>query len=342
MSPLRRYRVFLAIVVLVVIGWYQFIRIKPTQGKSLEFLDRSKYHEAKEPERPIKIEHEQDNPIDSTPQRGEEEGVFASDPVAEPVDSAVLEASETTTSLSSSLPTNDHGIERPTDQTEPRTGTPEKPPDGVLRPHSAPHSQQDSETEESSQSSSVHPVHWMKYPEHFPIPSESVIPLPTAMPRDIPRIQHAKGRQSKQQREKQDMRLAAVKEALMHTWNSYKQHAWLHDELRPITGGVRNPFCGWAATLVDTLDTLWIMGLKDEFDEAAKAVAQIDFTTSHRDDIPLFETTIRYLGGLLSAYDLSNGKYRVLLEKAVELADVLLSAFDTPNRMPMTFYEWRP
>ncbi|KAG9731021.1 seven-hairpin glycosidase, partial [Aureobasidium melanogenum] len=83
-------------------------------------------------------------------------------------------------------------------------------------------------------------------------------------------------------------------------------------------------------------------GLKDEFDDAVKAVGEIDFTTSQRKDIPLFETTIRYLGGMLSAYDLSGGQYKVLLDKAVELAEVLMGAFDTPNRMPVTFYRWMP
>ncbi|KAG9562464.1 seven-hairpin glycosidase, partial [Aureobasidium melanogenum] len=118
--------------------------------------------------------------------------------------------------------------------------------------------------------------------------------------------------------------------------------AWMNDEVRPVSGGARDPFCGWAATLVDALDTLWIVGLKDEFDDAVKAVGEIDFTTSQRKDIPLFETTIRYLGGMLSAYDLSGGQYKVLLDKAVELAEVLMGAFDTPNRMPVTFYRWMP
>jgi mannosyl-oligosaccharide alpha-1,2-mannosidase len=56
----------------------------------------------------------------------------------------------------------------------------------------------------------------------------------------------------------------------------------------------------------------------------------------------LFETTIRYLGGLLAAYDISDKKYPNLLNKAVELAEILISAFDTPNRMPETYYYWRP
>ena len=33
----------------------------------------------------------------------------------------------------------------------------------------------------------------------------------------------------------------------------YRKYAWLQDEVRPLSGGVNNPFGGWAATLVDSL-----------------------------------------------------------------------------------------
>ena len=139
-----------------------------------------------------------------------------------------------------------------------------------------------------------------------------------------------------------ERKLVTIKDAFTRSWEGYKQHAWLQDELSPVSGKFRNPFCGWAATLVDSLDALWILGMKDEFEEATNAVKQIDFTTSIRNDIPLFETTIRYLGGLIAAYDLSEGRYKVLLDKSIELAEVLMGAFDTPNRMPITFYHWKP
>ena len=116
----------------------------------------------------------------------------------------------------------------------------------------------------------------------------------------------------------------------------------MQDELSPMSGKYRNPFNNWGATLVDSLDTLWMMDLQEEFEEAVEAVGKIDFTTSPRNDIPLFETVIRYLGGLVAAYDISGEKHKVLLDKAVELADILMGAFDTPNRMPMTYYLWKP
>jgi mannosyl-oligosaccharide alpha-1,2-mannosidase len=83
------------------------------------------------------------------------------------------------------------------------------------------------------------------------------------------------------------------------------------------------------------------MELKDDFEKAVTAVGNIDFTVTEQETLNTFETTIRYLGGLLSAYDLSEGKYPVLLDKAVELGDMLYAAFDTPNRMPITRWSWR-
>ena len=76
--------------------------------------------------------------------------------------------------------------------------------------------------------------------------------------------------------------------------------------------------------------------MHDEFTEAVKAIEQIDFSTSALEEINVFETTIRYLGGFLSAYDLSAERYPSLLRKASEIGEMLYHAFDTPNRMPIT------
>ncbi len=136
-------------------------------------------------------------------------------------------------------------------------------------------------------------------------------------------------------------RLEAVKESFVHSWEGYKAHAWLRDEVVPVAGGFKDTFGGWAATLVDALDTLWIMGLKEEFELAVKAVHDIDFTTTDSDVINVFETTIRYMGGFLAAYDISGAKYPILLDKAVEVGELLMSVFDTPNRMPITRWSWK-
>lgn len=181
---------------------------------------------------------------------------------------------------------------------------------------------------------------WHAQAEHFPV--QKVIALPNGEPKTLPRIQHKFGTESSSEKKDRVMKQTAVREAFKHAWNGYKTYALPHDELKPVSNETADPFNGWGATLVDSLDSIWIMGLKDEFEDAVSYVKDIDFQTSTRKDIPLFETTIRYLGGLLGAYDISDGKYPVLLEKAVELADVIMGAFDTPNRMPIPFYQWAP
>ncbi|KAK4124304.1 glycoside hydrolase family 47 protein [Parathielavia appendiculata] len=188
-------------------------------------------------------------------------------------------------------------------------------------------------------------IHWQKPREWYPVPEESLIMLPTGKPMPIPPVQFAFGEESPEAKEKREVRLAKVRDEARHAWAGYKKYAWTHDELTPVTKKAKDPFCGWAATLVDALDTLWIMGLKDEFDEAVEAVKEIDFTTTpYREDIPVFETIIRYLGGLVGAYDVTgnDARYRSLLDKAVELAEILMSVFDTPNRLPVLYYNWKP
>ena len=183
--------------------------------------------------------------------------------------------------------------------------------------------------------------HWEASPEHFPLPLDALKVLPTGSVKTRNQIQFDF---TKIKTESPDVlqKQQIIKEAFKHAWTGYADYALPHDELKPLALGSRDPFNGWGATLVDALDTLWIMGLQTEFEEALTYVEKIDFTTSSRKDIPLFETTIRYLGGLISAYDVSSGKYKVFLDKAVELANVLLGAFDTPNRMPNMYFRWAP
>ncbi|RFU80583.1 mannosyl-oligosaccharide alpha-1,2-mannosidase [Trichoderma arundinaceum] len=188
-------------------------------------------------------------------------------------------------------------------------------------------------------------LHWRPVTEHFPVPAESMIKLPTGKPLKVPRVQHEFGIESPEAKARRVSRQERVAKEIGRAWSGYKKFAWMHDELSPVSAKNRDPFCGWAATLVDSLDTLWISGFKEEFDEAAKAVEEIDFTTTPRHSIPVFETTIRYLGGLLGAFDVSGGHdggYPMLLQKAIELAEILMGIFDTPNRMPILYYQWQP
>ncbi|KLJ05764.1 hypothetical protein EMPG_10804 [Blastomyces silverae] len=181
---------------------------------------------------------------------------------------------------------------------------------------------------------------WRKLRIKYPV--TSFIQLPTEAPSSLPPIQHAFEAQTAESTTLQAQRQAEVRKVFQRGWKSYKQMAWLHDELSPKSGAPKNTFGGWGATLVDSLDTLWIMGLKDEFEEAVAAAATIDFSPekASQETINMFETTIRYLGGFLSAYDLTDCKDRRLLDKAVELGDMIYASFDTKNRMPVT--RWSP
>lgn len=185
-------------------------------------------------------------------------------------------------------------------------------------------------------------IRWEKQVEHFPIHSSEIVPLPTGSPKTIPKIQFDFPKETDEKKRAREKNLAMIKDEFLHAWNGYKKNAMGRDEVAPVTGKTRDPFMGWGATLVDSLDALWIMGLKEEFEEAVEETKKLDFGTSKRNDIPVFETVIRYLGGLIGAYDVSGGKYPALLDKALELADILMGAFDTPNRIPATFYYWAP
>ncbi|XP_022853213.1 mannosyl-oligosaccharide 1,2-alpha-mannosidase MNS2-like isoform X2 [Olea europaea var. sylvestris] len=59
-----------------------------------------------------------------------------------------------------------------------------------------------------------------------------------------------------------------VKDAMIHAWSSYEKYAWGHDELQPQTKNGVDSFGGLGATLIDSLDTLYIMGLDEQFQRA--------------------------------------------------------------------------
>lgn len=122
----------------------------------------------------------------------------------------------------------------------------------------------------------------------------------------------------------------AVKEAMLHAWTSYEKYAWGYDELQPQSRRGVNNFGGLGASIIDSLDTLYIMGLDEQFQKAKSWITSLDFNKGV--DASVFETTIRVLGGLLSAYDLSGDD--VFLDKAKQIADRLLPAWDTPTGIP--------
>ncbi|GAA6082506.1 mannosidase, alpha, class 1B, member 1b [Tachysurus ichikawai] len=125
-------------------------------------------------------------------------------------------------------------------------------------------------------------------------------------------------------------RLEAVRDAFRHAWKGYTDFAWGHDELKPISKSYSEWF-GLGLTLIDALDTMWILGLKKEFEDARQWVAtQLSFGKNV--DVNLFESTIRILGSLLSTYHLTGDA--LFLEKAKDIGSRLMPAFNTPSKIP--------
>ncbi|KAJ1741089.1 hypothetical protein LPJ79_003786 [Coemansia sp. RSA 1821] len=128
-------------------------------------------------------------------------------------------------------------------------------------------------------------------------------------------------------------RRKAVRAAMKHAWQGYRQYAFGKDELLPVTNSSNNKWGGWGVTLIDALDTLHLMELHEEFKEGVHHVANLDFTKAKSGyTTPFFEMIIRSLGGLLSAYEMSLDVR--LLRKAKEVGDALMPAFDTPTGIP--------
>ena len=60
----------------------------------------------------------------------------------------------------------------------------------------------------------------------------------------------------------QNERQMAVVKALKYSWSGYKKYAWGHDNIKPISKGYHEWF-GLGLTIVDSLDTLYMMGLNE-------------------------------------------------------------------------------
>lgn len=127
-------------------------------------------------------------------------------------------------------------------------------------------------------------------------------------------------------------RQKAVVAAFEHAWKGYKASAWGHDNLKPLSGGYSDWF-SLGLTIIDALDTMYVMGLTEEFLEARDWV-ETKLSFDKNQEVNLFETTIRVLGGLLSAYHLSGDQ--MFLAKAIDLGDRLMPAFGTTSGIPFS------
>jgi hypothetical protein len=123
-----------------------------------------------------------------------------------------------------------------------------------------------------------------------------------------------------------------VRQEFRHAWNGYKQYAWGHDALKPLS---KSPHDWYGTPLlmtqVDGLDTMILMGMNDDANATREYIAK-NLSFDHDIYVKNFEITIRLLGGLLSSYQLTGDKR--LLALADDLGTRLLPAFSSPTGMP--------
>lgn len=141
----------------------------------------------------------------------------------------------------------------------------------------------------------------------------------------------------------EQQRAAAVKDAFTFAWNGYFSTCEGQDELEPVTNTCINPRNNWGASAVDALSTALVMESQPIVTDILDYIATIDYTTTATEVI-LFETTIRYIAGMLSGYDLLKGPLsnmttnasavETLLTQSKSLADSLSFAFNTSTGIP--------
>lgn len=140
-----------------------------------------------------------------------------------------------------------------------------------------------------------------------------------------------------------------VKEAFVLSWDGYEQNAWGYDVYYPLSKSGRQMAAngmGWI--IVDALDTLMIMNLTSRLTHAREWIST-SLNYDQDQEVNTFETTIRMLGGFLSAYYLSTtypdlapiadddqgaAGEDLYLEKAADLADRLLGAYESGTGIP--------
>ncbi|AUG81445.1 hypothetical protein CFP65_6807 [Kitasatospora sp. MMS16-BH015] len=135
---------------------------------------------------------------------------------------------------------------------------------------------------------------------------------------------------------------AEVLAEFRHAWEGYKRAAWGYDEVRPVSGTRHDFFADghtFGLSIVEALDTLWLMGLDEEVKLSADWIEQ-HFDPAQDTEVQLFETVIRLVGGLLAGY-LCTGR-PALLTRCRQLADRLLPAFTkSPTELPYRYVNLR-
>lgn len=128
-----------------------------------------------------------------------------------------------------------------------------------------------------------------------------------------------------------------IKESLQNTFNNYSFYAWGHDVLYNQSG--KQTLYSFT-TPIAFLSTLYIAGSLDEFYMCKSLVLHYYRPKWMNTSLPTCELITQHLGGLLSAYELESDW--AFIQKAIELADITLNAFETVSGIPLLNFELVP
>lgn len=122
-----------------------------------------------------------------------------------------------------------------------------------------------------------------------------------------------------------------VRSMMKEAWDNYVRYAWGYNELKPVTREPKKDSIfgpsKMGLTIVDAMTTLWLMDMKEEFAKGREWIEKNVNYASIPHEVSVFETIIRFVGGLLSCYALTGDQ--MFLIKAKEVADALLPAYNT-------------
>ncbi|XP_040574557.1 ER degradation-enhancing alpha-mannosidase-like protein 3 [Lepeophtheirus salmonis] len=155
-------------------------------------------------------------------------------------------------------------------------------------------------------------------------------------------------------KEKMELKLEA-KDMFYHGFNAYMDNAFPADELMPLScrgrfrglepdrGDIDDAMGNFSLTLIDSLDTIFLLGDLDEFEIGVLKVINT-VTFDHDISVSVFETNIRVVGGLISSHILAelvkDKFYQMkwyqgeLLNMALDVGNRLLPAFNSSTGLP--------
>uniref|UniRef100_A0A1A9X3F2 alpha-1,2-Mannosidase n=1 Tax=Glossina brevipalpis TaxID=37001 RepID=A0A1A9X3F2_9MUSC len=124
-----------------------------------------------------------------------------------------------------------------------------------------------------------------------------------------------------------DDKRTKIQEMMEHAWDNYKLYAWGKNELlKPsLQTHMESSSNDMGTTIVDSLDTLYIMGLQTEYKEGREWIKRNFNLRNINEWVSVSEMNTRFVGSFLTLYAFTGDD--MYKKKAIEVADKLLPAF---------------